>query len=315
MTEIRPQAASISGLICVSGRRARSSVRFSGSFAFPLLVGDHHNFHRRLRDENMKRAVAVVAATFLVTLSPALTQGVKGAVEAPTNADALSTKGSAFSPSSVLPGLLTLLGVVITTGASIYAVTHTLRENAREARRADKQKLADEIRAAEQKLADEKKAKADSLNTLRAALRAELTQLIETMRQEIEFASELTNTKTWIPAHDYFVSYRGNRNEIGLLDEEEAELLTAVVYIYQERLGYVLRRASDLSPDTGGPVGRNIEYPFENQDRREELIGNLTPILKAAEPAHAAISRRISASPPSAPARPDKRPTPVGVTP
>jgi len=252
----------------------------------------------------MKRTVAVVAAAFLVTLSPALTQGAKGAVEAPTNADALSTKGAAFSPSSVLPALLTLLGVVITAGASIYGVTYNLRENAREARRADQQKLA-----------DEKQAEAASLNTLRAAIRAELTQLIETMRQEIKFARELTNTKTWIPTHDYFVSYRGNRNEVGLLDEDEAELLTAVVYIYQERLGYVLRRASDLSPDTGGPVGRNIEYEFENQDRRDELIGNLTPILEAAEPARAAISERISPSPLSAPARPDKRPTPVGVTP
>ena len=92
---------------------------------------------------------------------------------------------------------------------------------------------------------DERRLIDGRLATLRAAVRAELTQLIDVVAGEIEFAK--TADWTWLPVRDYFDAFRRAPDILGMLDNEEVETLTATMHIVEEHMGYIYRRAQEAS--------------------------------------------------------------------
>src|ERR1700731_1840569 len=127
------------------------------------------------------------------------------------------------------------------------------------------------------KRGDERRLIDGRLATLRAAVRAELTQLIDVVEGEIEFAR--TADWTWLPVRDdYFDAFRNSQDIIGMLDNDEVELLTATMHILQERMGYLYRRTqeasddgktADILPELGSAIGRNIRIVFKKYDAQK----------------------------------------------
>ena len=124
---------------------------------------------------------------------------------------------------------------------------------------------------------DERRLLDGRLATLRAAVRAEITQLIDVVKGEIEFAE--TANWTWLPVRDYFDAFRRGQDILGMLDNEEVELLTATMHIVEERMGYIYRRAqeasedrksADVLPELGASIGRNIRIVFKKYDTEQE---------------------------------------------
>ncbi len=93
--------------------------------------------------------------------------------------------------------------------------------------------------------------------TLRASLRAELTQLIDVMRNEITFAD--TAPWTWLPVRDYFDAYRKSQDIAYKLEQDEVGVVTEAMHVVEERMGYLYRKSQDLSADMGTPFGRNVK--------------------------------------------------------
>jgi hypothetical protein len=145
------------------------------------------------------------------------------------------------------------------------------------------------------------------------------------MEGEIEFSK--TAQFTWLPVRDYFETYRQNRDLIGMLDETEAELLTATMHIMEERMGYIVRKSerqqsvkhygdavlgsskADILPDLGPPIGQNIRLDYDSDDERADLQSDLYPILEAARAAREAINKNLIVSAPMLTRPPKRDPT------
>jgi hypothetical protein len=184
---------------------------------------------------------------------------------------------------ALVTGGLGVFGALVTAAGAFTGIAYAQRKTARERR-------ADEMRLLESRVA-----------TLRSAVRAELTQLIDVVAGEIDFA-EKKAAWTWLPIRDYFDPFRRNQDILDSLDDDEIGLLTTTMHIFEERMGYIYRRAleasgdknvADILPDLGAPIGRNIRLEFQSDDARADYQGNLRPILDAARPALEAFAKNI----------------------
>jgi hypothetical protein len=179
---------------------------------------------------------------------------------------------------------------------------------------------------AKEKRRDEQLLLERRLGTLRGSLRAELTQLIDSMKGEKAFVSKPEFNFTWLPVRDYFETFRTNKDLIGLLHPKEVESLTSAMHVFEERIGYLVRKAQsqktsatqledaesyikqpDLLGDLGPPIGRNIRLNLNNKDDRDDVIDDLESIIQHAQGALSAINSNFPERPPEAIARPAKR--------
>jgi hypothetical protein len=116
---------------------------------------------------------------------------------------------------------------------------------------------------------------------------------------------------------------------IGLLHPDEVESLTGAMHVFEERMGYIVRKSQvqkrrpaqgdeatseptlpDLLADLGPPIGRNIRLDFDDDDQREDVIDDLKALTKAARVAREAINRIFPPNPSLALSRPSKQALP-----
>jgi hypothetical protein len=122
---------------------------------------------------------------------------------------------------------------------------------------------------------------------LRAALQAELQNLVRIIEDEIAFVRNPENPYTWVPLLNFFGVYEESLDKLGLLDEDEVQGIVQAYYTYHEHAGYVVRDG-DTDPETPFVVGGNVGYEINTKEQRHDLEKTLQPMIRDAK---AAIDR------------------------
>jgi hypothetical protein len=140
-------------------------------------------------------------------------------------------------------------------------------------------------------IANQRIAAGQRVAALRASLWAELSQLVNVMRDEDSFADAAP--WTWLPVRDYFDAYRKNQEVSYRLTQDEVGVVTGAMHVVEERMGYLYRKSQDVSADKGPPFGRNIKLQYEGGEHdRRSFKDDFVAMAEAAEAARDVIGKK-----------------------
>ncbi len=207
----------------------------------------------------MKLAVRFAILSGLLFLSHAAGQPSKVTTPRPSDAKSQEQPTPAY--------LILLSSTVISAALTLSGVIYTQKVTVR------------------QKQLDELSTRKHRLNNLRATRSVQLDQLIAMLEKELRRLDNSEEEFTWLPVQDCFEAYRENKDLTGLLTPAEVASLTEAMWTLEERLGYIVRRASkpDLMQSYSHPIGRNIEVFYG--DSRDGIREDLSEIRDAARKA------------------------------
>ena len=140
----------------------------------------------------------------------------------------------------------------------------------------------------------EQRLRANACTVLRTSLWAELTSLVQLMKEEIDYLKD--NNFTWIPLVDSFKIYIANIENLGLLTPIEVQKITVAYYQYQESAGYIAQMAKD-QPDKPA-IGRHIGFDFTKTEARtkQDVLNTLGDIVSKANDAALELKAQLSAT-------------------
>jgi hypothetical protein len=93
---------------------------------------------------------------------------------------------------------------------------------------------------------------------------------------------------------DYFYAYRNSQDIVYRLKPDEVGVMTEVMHVVEERMGYLYRKSQDLPADMGIPFGRNLKLQYHRGEHdRDSYKDDLCAIAQAAEVALSVINKNI----------------------